>query len=612
MPRVANHWVRRPAIRAPADGRTDWFAGGADPRHPGPGRHLAGAALFLLAAAAAPAAALVYVLPTDTSMVERSPVIVFGEVRSAAPALAGGLPFTEYAVEVEEVLKGFVPGGTILVRQPGGVGPDGVAMRILGLPMLAEGDRVLLFLDPENGRYRPVEFALGLFFEVRVGDRVLLAREPSLHGEVPEPNDSETRERARSRQPRDADRFRRWITDRVAGIDRPADYFEAGWPDGPWSVAEPFRVTRSPAHCFHDGLPLRWREFDRGRSVGVTVQAGGQPGVPGGGLSEVRAAIRAWNNDRGSRVNLVLDGTSNREFTIDDVDGVNSISYEDPFDEIPGSYRHGEGGTIAINISRFYCDASVTPHSIPGNDTVEALGLVESNITTQDGYEDWVSANRDPRKAHEEIMAHELGHLIGISHPCGDSASGPCDSVTVEAIMRARVHGDGRGAALNSDDRAAARHLYPDPADEPEPDPEPDPDPVPEPDPNPEPFPYPPTGEGYANCRPETVPLVFEGGYEVGMCYETPAGDTAEAKSGIWASSESGLLWFFSRGNAEVLIKVLDGCALNGHYWVFVAPVTDVAFNLYVRNSEGRTWFHYNRQGETAGARNDTFAFRCN
>ena len=35
------HWVRRGAIRAPDDGRTDWFAGGADPRHPGSRRHSA-------------------------------------------------------------------------------------------------------------------------------------------------------------------------------------------------------------------------------------------------------------------------------------------------------------------------------------------------------------------------------------------------------------------------------------------------------------------------------------------------------------------------------------------------------------------------------------------
>ena len=533
-----------------------------------------GPVALLLAAvvASAPAAAIVYVLPTDESMVERSQVIVFGEVRSSAPVLAGGLPATDYAVEVEEVLKGFVPGGTILVRQPGGVGPDGVAMRILGLPMLAEGDRVLLFLDPVDGLYRPVEFALGLFFEGRAGERVLLAREPSL-------------------QPRDAARFRRWIADRAAGVERPADYFDRDWPDGPLAVAEPFRVTRSPSVCLHDDLPIRWREFDRGERVGLTVQAGGQPGVPGGGLSQVRTAIRAWNNDPESRVNLVLEGTSNREFLIDDVDGVNSISYEDPFDEIPESYEHGGGGTIAITYAFFYCDESATPHTIPGSEPDEALEIVEANLTTQDGYQEWVSATSNPRKAHEEVMAHELGHVLGISHPCGDRASGNCDSVTAEALMRARVHGDGRGAALGSDDRAAVRHLYPVPRD---------------------PYPDPPQGPGYTSCRPETTPLVFDGGYEVHMCYETPAGEVGEAKSGIWASSESGLLWFFSRGNAEVLIKVLDGCRFNGHRWVFAAPVTDVAFNLYVTDGNGHYWSHFNRQGEKAAAKTDTMAFRCN
>ena len=101
----------------------------------------------LLAAAlcAAPAAAIVYVLPTDGSMVERSPVIVFGEVRSVAPAFAGGLPFTDYAVEVEEVLKGFVAGGTILVRQPGGVGPDGMAGNLPADIELAAQQRQVLF-----------------------------------------------------------------------------------------------------------------------------------------------------------------------------------------------------------------------------------------------------------------------------------------------------------------------------------------------------------------------------------------------------------------------------------------------------------------------------------
>ncbi|MCY3591329.1 MAG: hypothetical protein OXH32_06835 [Acidobacteria bacterium] len=154
---------------------------------------------------------------------------------------------------------------------------------------------------------------------------------------------------------------------------------------------------------------------------------------------------------------------------------------------------------------------------------------------------------------------------------------------------------------------------HPDPTPDPTPDPDPGPDPGPDPDPGPEPDPGagPPTGEGYTDCVPDTTPLVFDGGYHVRMCYETSEGTVGEGKAGIWASGESGLLWFFTRDNAEVLIKVLNGCFYNDHRWVYVAPVTDLAFNLYVVDSEGRTWSHHNRQGDTASTRSDNEAFPC-
>ena len=95
------------------------------------------------------------------------------------------------------------------------------------------------------------------------------------------------------------------------------------------------------------------------------------------------------------------------------------------------------------------------------------------------------------------------------------------------------------------------------------------------------------------------------------MCYRTPEGVEDQAKAGIWASGESGLLWFFSRDNAEILVKVLDGCSHNDHRWVFVAPVTTLEFNLWVTGPDGRRWTHSNEQGVTATTRSDTSAFGC-
>ncbi|MCY3932819.1 MAG: hypothetical protein OXH70_14010 [Acidobacteria bacterium] len=125
--------------------------------------------------------------------------------------------------------------------------------------------------------------------------------------------------------------------------------------------------------------------------------------------------------------------------------------------------------------------------------------------------------------------------------------------------------------------------------------------------PDPDPEPPPPT----SGCTPTTTALRFDGGYGVSMCYRTPDGQVGQAKSGVWASSQSGILWFFDRENAEALVKVLDGCAHNGHRWVFVAPVTTLEFNLWVTGPNGKRWTHSNRQGQTASSKSDNRAFQC-
>ena len=122
----------------------------------------------------------------------------------------------------------------------------------------------------------------------------------------------------------------------------------------------------------------------------------------------------------------------------------------------------------------------------------------------------------------------------------------------------------------------------------------------------------------YTDCVPTAPQITFDHGYTVSMCIEyleNGEGPIVEKDALDYGldSRESGLLYFFDRDNSEVLIKVLDACAVNGHRWVFVAPVTTLAFNLYVdETATGKRWMHRNPRGDqTATTKSDLEAFPC-
>ena len=77
-------------------------------------------------------------------------------------------------------------------------------------------------------------------------------------------------------------------------------------------------------------------------------------------------------------------------------------------------------------------------------------------------------------------------------------------------------------------------------------------------------------------------------------------------------SSDSTLFWFFSPDNWELMVKVLDGCDFNGHYWVLGAASTTVEYDLTVTDTElGTEWTFHNDLGVASPAFADTEAFPC-
>ena len=51
-------------------------------------------------------------------------------------------------------------------------------------------------------------------------------------------------------------------------------------------------------------------------------------------------------------------------------------------------------------------------------------------------------------------------------------------------------------------------------------------------------------------------------------------------------TSDTGYFTFFDPSNVEVVVKVLNGCAINNRYWVFAAGLTDVRVRLRVRDTQ--------------------------
>lgn len=403
--------------------------------------------LMLLASAAVHATTIV--LPTDEQLVAKSPVIVEGTVVSSGVVDRNGSIWTDTVVAVSRNLKGRTA-DTITVHEIGGILGDRIT-KIFGTPVFTPGKQVLLFLDPSPlGGYRTVDLFVGKFERAQTlsGQRLWL-REDFTNDATLLDADFQPLE-ARNVQ-RDAAGFEAFVADHLAGrtgtknygIENPSIAPEPAKKSAARAVTATFTLIDEPNL-------YRWFRFDTGEAADW-FSGGSQPGYSNGGVSELQAAMAPWNDYSDAKIFYTYSGVRNGSLGgMDKPNGVNEVLFNDPLNDISGSWNPSAGGTVGIGgfngtSSQRNWTAPFTADPKHEAGTYKYWNIIEGNLVIQDGVSPQNGIN-STRLA--EIIAHEFGHTLGFGHSSDNTA-----------LMYYSI--TGLGPSLRADDQLAARWLYP-------------------------------------------------------------------------------------------------------------------------------------------------------
>jgi photosystem II stability/assembly factor-like uncharacterized protein len=112
-------------------------------------------------------------------------------------------------------------------------------------------------------------------------------------------------------------------------------------------------------------------------------------------------------------------------------------------------------------------------------------------------------------------------------------------------------------------------------------------------------------------CTADATSLCLaEGRFRVQVEWQDFQGGAGAGRAApIPGSSDTGTFWFFDPANVELVVKVLDARAVDGHFWVFYGALTNVGYTLTVTDSESGESVVYENPAGTFGSHGDTAAF---
>ena len=74
--------------------------------------------------------------------------------------------------------------------------------------------------------------------------------------------------------------------------------------------------------------------------------------------------------------------------------------------------------------------------------------------------------------------------------------------------------------------------------------------------------------------------------FSVRVAWSVPSHGTSGVGTAVPVCGDTGYFWFFDSANVELVVKVLDARAVNGHTWVFYGALTNVEYTITVTDTD--------------------------
>ncbi|MEO8432117.1 MAG: S8 family serine peptidase [Acidobacteriota bacterium] len=113
-----------------------------------------------------------------------------------------------------------------------------------------------------------------------------------------------------------------------------------------------------------------------------------------------------------------------------------------------------------------------------------------------------------------------------------------------------------------------------------------------------------------ATCTANATTLCLNGGrFKVQVAWQVPSQSRSGVGTAVPLTGDTGHFWFFSSNNVELVIKAVDGRALNNKFWVFYGALSDVQYTITVTDTTTGAVKTYSNPSGTLASVADTSAF---